>query len=435
MKTYFRHLIAAFFERQVVRAIKYHRLKIVAVAGSIGKTSTKLAIATILGEKYRVLVHHGNYNSEVGLPLSVFELSVPGSLFNPFAWIWLMALSEWRLRRYTYEVLVLELGTDQPGDMSRFFRYLRPDIGVITAVAPEHMENFPGGLDQVAAEELTVVAASKQVLANADDIASEYRRKYINAHPKHTYYGLKADHGFVGTIETTGLLTNSTLSIKHDGRLEVRDIPVQVIGPVAGKTAVAAYAAGSMMRLSEKQLQDGLAAIKPVSGRLNPLRGQNGSMLIDDTYNSSPDAVLAALKLLEEVETDGRRIAVLGSMNELGTGSREYHELVGASAAGLDLLVTVGQDATRWLGPAAVAAGLDPSLFKPADSPYAAGKFLQSMLAEGDVVLIKGSQNRVFTEETTKLLLDDPADARQLVRQSEAWQRLKRSQFPDAKQI
>src|SRR4051812_7073982 len=108
MKPLVRRFIAKLFERQVRRLIASRHLKVVAVAGSVGKTSTKMAIATVLNEKYRVLVHPGNYNSELGLPLSVFEMSVPSVLFNPFAWAVRLIRSEFMLRDYSYDVLVLE---------------------------------------------------------------------------------------------------------------------------------------------------------------------------------------------------------------------------------------------------------------------------------------------------------------------------------------
>lgn len=432
MKAQFRRLVAAAFEYQVGRVIRRYRLKVVAVSGSVGKTSTKSHIAAILSQKYRVLVHHGNYNSEVGLPLSVFELAVPRYLFNPFAWAWLLLKSEWRLRHYPYQVLVLELGTDHPGDMAKFFTYLEPDVGVITAVTPEHMENFPGGIGQVAAEELTIAAACKQIIANADEIAPEHRRAYINGHPKHTYYGVHLDRGYSLKLHDVAPLTGSRIDIRRDGQVIEKDVTLRLLGETAAKAALAAYIVGEQLGLTHRQLTEGLATLRPVTGRLNPLPGLSGSMIIDDTYNSSPEAALAALQLVAALQPSGRRIAVMGSMNELGADSQVYHEAVGGAAAGLDWLVTVGQTANDWLGPAAVAAGLDPTRLRTTDSPYAAGRFLQPMLGEGDVVLVKGSQNRVFTEETTRLLLANPADASQLVRQSAAWQRVKRGQFPDA---
>jgi UDP-N-acetylmuramoyl-tripeptide--D-alanyl-D-alanine ligase len=175
-----------------------------------------------------------------------------------------------------------------------------------------------------------------------------------------------------------------------------------------------------------------LAAIRPVNGRMHALPGINGSTIVDDTYNSSPEAVVAAMEALAKAPVTGRRIALLGSMNELGPDSPRYHEAAGAAAAGVDLLITVGADANTHLGPAAVRAGLDPSRCHAADSPYTAGDYLATILGPGDVLLAKGSQNGVFCEEALKVLLADPADAAHLVRQSPGWLRLKARQFPDA---
>jgi UDP-N-acetylmuramyl pentapeptide synthase len=204
-------------------------------------------------------------------------------------------------------------------------------------------------------------------------------------------------------------------------------------GKHSAKIAAAAFGVGDLMGLTTKQLQAGISAIKPVSGRMNPLAGLNGAVIIDDTYNASPDSALAALAALAKAPAT-RRIAIMGAMNELGAASPRYHQEVGTAAgrAGLDLLITVGDLARTHLGPAALAAGLDPRAYKAAESPYAAGEFLKLMLREGDVVLAKGSQNGVFAEEAVKLLLANPADAARLVRQSPVWLRRKAAQFADA---
>ena len=408
MKAAFRRLLARLFERQARRLIQRHQLKVVAVAGSVGKTSTRAAIAEVLRAKYRVQnIPNPGYNSELGLPLSVFEMSVPRLLANPFAWAWRLLRTELMVSgRYPNQVLVLELGTEEPGEIARNLRYLRPDVGVLTAVTPEHMQNFPGGLDQVAAEEFTLAHGSKVMVVNADAVDSRYRHKYLKDHAR--------------------VLTYSLRDQKH-----LPETP-HIIGHMRSALLAAALVAREL-KVPEAKINHALERIKPVAGRMNPLEGANGSRLIDDTYNSSPDAVVAALATLAKLPADGRRIAVLGSMNELGPQSPEYHRQAGAAAAGVDLLVTIGADANRYLGPAALEAGLDPSRWKPADSPFAAGDFLRLMLAPGDLVLIKGSQNGVFAEEATKKLLANLADASKLVRQSPQWLRTKTKQFPDAK--
>ena len=407
MKTQVRRIIASLFERQVWRLVANNHLKVVAVAGSVGKTSTKMAIATVLRERYRVMVHPGNYNSELGLPLSVFEQTVPGVLFNPFAWIQRLIRAELMLRDYPYEVLVLELGTDHPGEIARYLRYLSPDIGVLTALTPEHMENFPGGMDDVAAEELALASKSKVIFINNDAVPLKYQAKYLKHHPEVMKYGAGEDNYWnAPTPHVLGAHMHAALQV--------------------------AAAVGHQLKLTHAQIKQGVENFRPVSGRMNPLLGLGGSTIIDDTYNSSPEASFAALTTLEYYPATGRRIAVLGSMNELGADSPRYHAQVGAAAAGVDLLITIGAQANDYLGPAAVKAGLDPTRLKPADSPYAAGKFLATLLAPDDVILVKGSQNGVFAEEAVKLLLQNPADSTKLVRQSPAWMHTKAAQFPDA---
>jgi hypothetical protein len=167
-----RAFVCSIMEWQVRQLRARHHFKVVAVAGSVGKTSTKLAIADLLGQTLRVRHQTGNYNDRVTVPLVFFGLNEP-SLYNPLAWIKAFGTSQSEISLpYPYDVVVVELGTDGPGQMADF-AYLKPDITVVTSVAPEHMEYF-GDLDRVAAEELTVFGYSKRVLVNGDDIAGEY---------------------------------------------------------------------------------------------------------------------------------------------------------------------------------------------------------------------------------------------------------------------
>ncbi len=418
MKATFRRLIRPIIEFQAKRLIASKHLTVVAVAGSVGKTSTKQAIATVLRQKYRVLVHRGNYNDTMSVPLAVFNLQVPNPIWNPFGWIAVMLLMEYTIwRRYAYEVVVLELGTDHPGELPHFMTYLKPDISVVTAVAPEHMENF-ADLAAVAAEELAVAKGSKKLVINTDSIAAKYQKQYLAGHEATITYG---EAGVVHWKPGDHLAL---------GKDTIKVLP-QVLGDHSRQALLSAATVARELGLSPGEIMAGVDAVRPVAGRMNPLPGINGSFIIDDTYNSSPEAAVAALEVLSQSKT-GRHIAILGSMNELGADSPQYHQAVGTAAAGVDLLVTIGDLANSNLGPAALVAGLDPTKWVPADSPYAAGKHVALIVKTGDVVLAKGSQNGVFAEEAVKLLLADPADAAKLVRQSTAWARTKAAQFPNA---
>ena len=177
-------LVCKFLEAQVKQLRRRNNFKLIAVAGSVGKTSTKLAIAKTLATGQRVRYQEGNYNDRLTVPLVLFGEVEPG-IYNLLAWgkIWLRNRRQLR-HPYPYDIAVVELGTDAPGQLRRF-AYLQPDITVITAIADEHMEFF-GTLDKVAAEELVPLAFSKQTLLNIDDIPQKYW-----PHATYLSYGLQ----------------------------------------------------------------------------------------------------------------------------------------------------------------------------------------------------------------------------------------------------
>jgi UDP-N-acetylmuramoyl-tripeptide--D-alanyl-D-alanine ligase len=176
-----------------------------------------------------------------------------------------------------------------------------------------------------------------------------------------------------------------------------------------------------------EEIDKGLHNIRPVSGRMNRLKGINGSIILDDTYNASPEAMKAALKTLYRVKAP-QKIAILGNMNELGSYSQSAHEEIGQSCdpAQLYLVVTIGPDANKFLAPAAKTNGCEVANF---DSPYDAGEYVKEQIQEGAIVLAKGSQNKVFAEEAVKQLLADISDSDKLVRQSPEWLKIKRKAF------
>jgi UDP-N-acetylmuramoyl-tripeptide--D-alanyl-D-alanine ligase len=181
------------------------------------------------------------------------------------------------------------------------------------------------------------------------------------------------------------------------------------------------------MGLTSQQVAVGISKIVPTSGRMQILRGLESSIIIDDTYNSSPLAVQAALKTLYAIESP-QRIALLGSMNELGETSATSHRLVGelCTPEKLAWVVTIGDEANNYLAPAAQKKGCQVRTFS---SPYDAGTFIHSVLKPGTVILAKGSQNGVFAEEAVKIFLHSTEDEDKLVRQSPAWLETKEKQF------
>ncbi len=415
-----RAFVCTVLEWQVRQLRARHHFKVVAVAGSVGKTSTKLAIADLLAHSgLRVRHQTGNYNDRVTVPLVFFGLNEP-SLYNFFAWWKVFGATQAEIALpYHYDVVVVEIGTDGPGFM-REFAYLKPDLTVVTAVSPEHMEYF-GTLDAVAAEELTVFDYSKQVLVNADDVAAEY----LVGHDFEEYSLTSQQARYHARVRPSGLKGQHLMIAMPKGQLNT---DIRYLGVQGAKIALAAAAVADLLGVKHAAISRGLPQLAPFSGRMQILDGVKKATIIDDTYNASPIAVKAALDVLYAAKAP-QRIAILGSMNELGDYSREAHEEVGAycDPKKLAVVVTIGHDAKRWLAPVARERGCTVHAFL---DPHDAGAYVSGKLQERGVVLAKGSQNGVFAEEALKPLLVDPTDAEKLVRQSPAWLTVKDRQFP-----
>lgn len=414
-------LVVAILGWQVRRLYKKNDFKVVAVAGSLGKTSTKLATAQILGAKYKVRYQGGNYNDIVTVPLIFFGQDTP-SLFNPFAWLTIFWHNETQLRqKYPYEVVVVEVGTDGPGQIEKYGRYLKTDISVLTAIAPEHMEFFDD-LDGVAAEELQIANLSEKLIVNSDFIEPKYFRtikKPTSNYAIKTAANIRLKNvSFDGFLSDFDVLENDALLLRaqHEAVAEPRLYAV-----------AAAVAVARELGMTAGEIKAGFDNLRPVAGRMQKLAGIHGSVVIDDTYNASPPAMKAALDTLYRLDAP-QKIAILGNMNELGSYSQSSHEEIGnyCDPKKLDLVITLGPDANKYLAPAAEACGCKVQQF---DDPYSAGDYLKRIIKNGALILVKGSQNRVFAEEIVKLILANPKDANKLVRQSEAWLKTKNRAF------
>lgn len=417
--------ITRLLESRARKLLEKHKPKIIAVTGSVGKTSTKLAIATVLSEKYKVLAHYGSYNTPIALPMAIFDMHLPLQLRNPMSWVKVLLAMNKKLKQpYPFQVLVLELGADAPGDIEYFKKYIHPDISVVTAVAEEHMLSF-GTLDAVAKEELAVTHFSGLSIINRDDISSEFSRYVPDGINLDTYgtSGVAEYHFLTESYEPGKGFTGTFVSPEY----KEQTATLQLVGEHNIRSAVAAGAVGIKMGLSAEQIVAGMQNIRPVNGRMNLLRGLNDTTIIDDTYNSSPIAALAALQTLY-VFPAKQRIAILGSMNELGAFSQNGHEQVGGACdpALLDWVITIGDEARKYLAPAAEKRGCRVRSF---DSPYEAGAAAHQLMQPGGVILAKGSQNRVFAEEAVKILLHSTDEEEQLVRQTPDWLAIKEKQF------
>jgi UDP-N-acetylmuramoyl-tripeptide--D-alanyl-D-alanine ligase len=336
---------------------------VVGVTGSIAKTSTKEAIAAVLGERFVTLKNEGNQNNEIGLPLTVLRLGPE------------------------HEAAVLEMGMYAGGEIADLAAIARPRIGVVTAVQPVHLSRIGTleAIERAKGELLEALPRDGWAVLNADDV--RVRRMAGRTEAPALTYGFAGDADVrAEEVRSAGTDGMRFVLRTSDGRVPVS---VPTLGRLAVHNALAGAATGLAAGLSLDEIAAGLARGWSAPHRAELLRA-GGVTIVDDSYNASPASVTAALDLLAGLP--GRRVAVLGEMLELGDGHEAGHRAVGEAAAAVaDLLVVVGAGATG-IADGAVAAGLAPGKIVRATSREVAFDLVRPRLRDGDVVLVKASR-------------------------------------------
>jgi UDP-N-acetylmuramoyl-tripeptide--D-alanyl-D-alanine ligase len=339
---------------------KRNDVRVIGVTGSVGKTTAKELIAAVLSARYSTLKSEANLNTEIGLPLTLLQLT-----------------SE-------HQRAVLELGMYVPGDIGLLAQISGPDVGVVTNVGPVHMERV-GSIGRITAgkaELVEALAPDGLAVLNGDDfrVAAMSRRTRARS----VLFGLSHQCDVRGSDVQGSGLNGISFTISQNGESVRAECPLPGRHHVYPSLAAAAVALNEGMTLSE--IAEALSEAR-VDLRLTVRSGINGATLIDDSYNASPASMIAAVDLLSELP--GRRIAILGHMRELGAAEYEGHQRVGRHAAGrCDLLYVVGEDA-RLIAEEAEAAGQQTQTFESAER---AAEVLARELREGDHVLIKASR-------------------------------------------
>jgi UDP-N-acetylmuramoyl-tripeptide--D-alanyl-D-alanine ligase len=414
----FKSYIQNRLESYVKTYLKRHpEVILVVVAGSVGKTSTKVAIATVLSERFRVRLHEGNYNDVLSAPLAILGVEYPKNIRNIGEWLTAFRAARERIKEPTdVDVIVQELGSDRIGQVPHFGKYLSPDIGVVTAVSSEHMEYFKT-IDNIAAEELSAANFSKMALINKDDIDGIYSKHLKN--PNINTYGTSAsaEYHFISMNYSE---KEGNTGLYYAPELE-NSMPatIKLLGEHTLRPVIAAIAVGIKLGMDTTELTRGIAKIHPLQGRMNTLKGIKQSLIIDDTYNSSPLAAESSLRVLYQLLVP-ERIVVFGDMNELGKTSEAEHKALGhlCDPNQLAWVITVGPQSEKFLAPAAKANGCQVKSFQNA---LLAGAFVRSIISDGAAVLFKGSQGGIYLEEAVKAVLHSSKDESQLVRQSPEW--------------
>lgn len=410
--------------------LKKYQPTIIGVTGSMGKTSAKEAIFAVLHNQLPVRMSQKNYNNEIGLPLTIIGASSAGRNLLGWLGIFLRAVKLIVIRAQDYpQVLILEMGVDRPGDMAYLTKLAPPTVGLVTSVSYSHLEYFG---------DIMNIKKEKQVLIENLDSQGLAILNYDNASTRAMIEVSKARVLTYGLQEGANLQAQDIVFNFTKGNYELAGInfklnyngsivPVfmdNVLTESALYAALAGAAVGLYFKMNLVEIAQALRDFSLPRGRMNILPGIKHTFIIDDTYNSSPEAAIAAIDILGRIklEETAVRYAVLGDMLELGSYTEEGHRLVGTKVAqsGINNLIAVGEKA-RDIIRGATEAGLADNFIFYFDRPEEAGKFLQARIKAGDVILIKGSQE-VRLEKTVLEIMAEPERAAELlVRQDEPW--------------
>jgi len=410
-----------FMARVVLK--KYHPI-VVGITGSVGKSSAKEAIALILSRTYSVRKAEGNYNNEIGVPLTIIGAKSGGS--SLFAWVKVLFawLSLVIFHAKYPEVLILEMGVDRPGDMDYLLSFVSVDIGVVTQISSSHIAFF-GSLGNIAKEKrklLTNLPTDGFAILNFDD------KRVIKMQEKTKAKTLTYGFGEGAMLHIDNLLFHRDVK-KTDGfsfklNYAGKTIPVRLPKIVAKHhifAVLAGTAVGIALKMNLVEIAETLENFEPLPGRLHLLPGKNGMSLLDDTYNSSPSSTDAALETLEMLMAP-RKVVILGDMLELGMDAVDAHRGIGEKviAGGVHIVITVGKH-MRSLYDELILSGFSSRQVYWFPDPSAVLSDVQNIVRSEDLILIKGSQG-MRMEKITEALLVDPNDAKMLLcRQSEGW--------------
>lgn len=346
--------------------------KLIGITGSVGKTSTKEMIANLLATQYRIHKTQGNFNNEIGLPLTIFAV------------------------KKEHNAMVLEMGMSGLGEIARLSEISRPDIAVITNIGTSHIANL-GSRQNILKAKLEILQGMSEdgvVILNADDNMLSGAKGMIKQ--KTVTYGLDEEAG----ICAANAVIEGEEGIEFDVRMDGKEYPFHLPAPGMHNiyNALAAIAVGREMGISISNMQSGIKNYSSDGMRMGIVES-NGVKYINDSYNASPISMTAALSVLKDIHVKGRRIAVLGEMMELGSWTQSSHYEVGMDAAKkmIDQLVVVGES-SFYTKRGAAEGGMKEENIIQLSSNREAIEFLKSFIKEGDAVLFKGSRGAKMEE-------------------------------------
>jgi len=428
IKEFIKKIVIAVLTWEAKMVLKKHRPKIVCVTGSVGKTSAKDAIAKVLATKYHVRKSDKSYNSGFGVPLTVLGLKTGWSNIG----LWLANIfvgfyDIFFLKEYP-EWLVLEVGADRPRDIKDIAKWLPCDVAVLTSFpdTPAHIEFFKS-VEDLFLEDMQMayhMGPKGTVVVNGDD--KNISHFLPNLETDIVTFGFDKNNDWQAskellTYDELGMLEGLSFNFKYQEE-NYQTTTRGLVGHHQMYVILSALAVGQVCGV---EIGDGLKALSEhvgPPGRLRVIEGVKNTTILDDSYNSSPDAVLAGLDTLTKIKTKGRRIAVLGDMLELGEHTIEAHRQIGKVVGTVcDYLLVVGLR-SKFVIETAGERGMKTDHMFYFDSSIEAGKKLQDILKEGDVILVKGSQSMRMEKVVEEVMAHPEEKEKLLCRQELEWQ-------------
>ena len=417
MKSIFKKIVSSILLWESRMILKKYNPSIISITGSVGKTSTKDAIFTAISSTEYVRKSDKSFNSEIGIPLTI--IGCQNGWNDPFIWLnnILQGLELILFKSNYPKCLVLEVGADHPGDIESVSKWLKSDVVVMNMVGdiPVHVEFFASA-QEVLKEKSFLIKTLKEngtLVLFADD----KKVSNLSQNVKQTVMTFGINEMATVTASNISIIYDDnkfpegiSFKINHKGN----SIPMKIFGTLGNQQVypvISAITVGISRNIPIAKMIDSFDNHKTTKGRMNILKGINNSIIIDDTYNSSPDALREGLNTLASLQVSGKRIAVIGDMMELGNFSAEEHRKAGIQAIqSSDILVTVGPRAK-------VMSDKSISF----NTSTEAGEYLKTIINEGDVVYVKGSQS-IRMERAVKCILNDANEAEKfLVRQEKEW--------------
>lgn len=405
--------------------LRKYKPKVIGITGSIGKTSAKEAIFAVVSAKFKARKNIKNYNNEFGLPFTIIGVDSPKR--NVLKWLGLFAKAFWMIYFYSEypKVLVLELGIDRPGDMDVLMDIVKPDIAVLTTIGISHLQYFSS--EQQILEEKSKIfrdlGARDTAILNIDDV--RVRQVISRLKTKIITYG--SDHMAdlrVVNYQTIYSQSSGTYGTSMQVKYDNKNASI-FLGNTLGLPHVSAAACGAAVGLAMgmelSEISTALMNYAPEPGRLRAIRGLQGSMIIDDTYNAAPLSASVAIDELIHFPA-AKKIVVVGDMLELGNLSEQSHKDLAKklAATAIDQFVAVGPQMKYAYEEMKRLSFKHDNLFWFEKSTDAIDK-VKELLAPNTVVLVKGSQG-VRMEKIVRAIMAEPAQAhRLLTRQEPDW--------------